>query len=326
MKRIIVCLSAALAGFAPLSASRAQVPAMGVARRVAFPPGESPAATLHRVHMEALLGGKVGLAPGGRPTTADPTIISGKLLTTTLEATQAPATPQVSFKYSSPGLLYYVKFAFMSPNGQQVLDTIYTTSVPTSKAGKLVVENSYDVLQPQAEYYQYLGLYAQQGPWTLVDAFILDEAGNYTSYSASQIAALFPSVTLNVTNAGTPDSTPPTVSAGKLLTPTVKLGSPRPYFRVQLSAADDISGVAIVEILVTDPDNGRWISSGSPPSPFLSGNVIAGTNFAADGAVPTGSWTITGYEVCDVAGNCLADANESDVQALLGTTSFEVTN
>jgi hypothetical protein len=74
---------------------------------------------------------------------------------------------------------------------------------------------------------------------------------------------------------------------------------------------------------VMDPDSNEYSCGYDIPSSPQSGAVNTGTSI--DGG-PAGTWTIYDYEVCDVAGNCVYDANPSDIQSLFGTTTFKVKN
>ena len=168
-------------------------------------------------------------------------------------------------------------------------------------------------------------LYSAPGPWTLTALSIFDEAGNGTRYSQDQLAGLFPSLTVNVTNVGTPDTAVPLISPGKLLTPEVSLGSASPTFDVSMAVSDDISGVQFGEVSVAPPDNSSGRSAqNSGPSPILNGNLRVFVPM--NGATVTGQWKILQFGSCDVAGNCSFDNNPADVQSLFGTTTFQVTN
>jgi hypothetical protein len=253
-----------------------------------------------------------------RPTTA-PVIVSGKILTPTLNVTVAPAAPEISVKFQTgpAGLAYIVAYYYSDTSGQLRYATYYAPGdfdAPSPAKGRLKIE------QP---IYGALGLYSAAGSWTLEQLTIADAAGNSTVYTGSQLASLFPSLNITVTNSGTPDTQKPVVTAGKILTPTVKLSSAYPSFRAKLTVSDNLSGVANVCVYVQEPGTGGgFCDDGTPPSPLLSGTVDGDTILKGD---PTGTWTIFGYQVCDVAGNCVFDDSAADVQALFGTTTFTVT-
>jgi hypothetical protein len=249
------------------------------------------------------------------PTDAAPTIVSGAIVSQTINVTVPPATPEVKIKYKSPGLLSFIELEFVSPAGNY-LYSFYDAPVPKSKSGTV----TYEYL------FQSLSLWAQSGTWTLSSAEIVDAAGNYTLYDASQLGALFPSLNVTVVNPGQVDYTPPTISAGTILTPTVKASAAYPYFEAQLSMTDDVSGVAYPLVFISPP-NGDYSESYDTalPLPELSVMALSATPLDAFGPIQTGLWSIMGFGGCDLAENCTYDFNASDVQTLFGTTTFKVT-
>jgi hypothetical protein len=159
----------------------------------------------------------------------------------------------------------------------------------------------------------------------MTSAEILDYAYNYTAYSQAQLAGIFAKPYITVVNNGPVDITPPVVTAGQVLTPTVSLSSPDPTFEATLTGSDDISGVDQAFVIVQPPGGSFGQVNQVPvPVPSLSGTYTAYSSIFS--GQPTGTWSITGYELCDIAGNCYADTNAADVQTLFGTTSFTVTN
>jgi hypothetical protein len=245
--------------------------------------------------------------------TAAPSIISGKILTPSLDVKVAPANPKISFKYTSPGLFSSVQFWIESPSGRGFIADVFQTPIPDSKSGSMIVQRTGAGL----------GLYAEPGIWTLTAAYIYDNAGNAASYTGSQLLDIFPSVTITVKNNGTPDVSPPTVSAGEILTPTVSLSSKLPYFKARLTVADDVSGVSYIGMSFIDPSNNYYGIDYYTSSAVRSGSAVAGFNFAGSGAAP-GTYTIQSYVICDVANNCL-DGSLFDVMHLFGTSTFQVT-
>ncbi|HEY1963101.1 MAG TPA: hypothetical protein VGG69_11830, partial [Rhizomicrobium sp.] len=121
---------------------------------------------------------------------------------------------------------------------------------------------------------------------------IFDEAGNGNRYSQTQLAALFPSLTVNVTNNGTPDTAAPLITAGKVLTPKVSLSSTNPAFGVNLTMSDNLSGVQIGLLSVSAPDHtsGRGADVAGP-SPIVNGTLKVFVPM--NGATATGKWTIS---------------------------------
>jgi hypothetical protein len=245
-----------------------------------------------------------------------PAILSGAIRTPSIDVDRPPATPEISVKYKTgPSGLDFVDLYFYSNTTSQYEYIGYSPDyyAPVTTHGTLTYEPTYDRFS----------LYAAPGDWTLSYAYIYDRAGNYTFYDATQLAALFPSVTISVTSHYA-DTVNPTVSAGKLLTPKISLSSSSPVFAASLTAADNDSGVAYIYIDVEPPGGSYGYSSyGSPPVPLKSGTI---TSYLSLENMPTGTWTIYGYEACDAAGNCLFDGETADIQALFGTTTFTVTD
>lgn len=95
--------------------------------------------------------------------------------------------------------------------------------------------------------------YASPGSYTFDWAYLYDVAGNYTYLAGADLAALGNTV-VTVTNATGYDATPPALSSGKVLTPTVSLSATHPgtnqaaYAGVELQATDAggnvVSGLA----------------------------------------------------------------------------------
>jgi hypothetical protein len=313
-KYVIAAAAAIFAGWASAAVADTTVPRFIVVR-----PGEAPKAAWRRALLADALArhGITALpGPGAHPATTAPTIISGKLVTTKLATTAQPAAPKLTFKYATPGLFDYAYFEFESPAGQ-ILFASYSAALPSSTSGTVTFED------PLAT----LSLYAEPGKWILSYAAIVDGSLNYTEYNATQLASLFPSVTLDVTNSGVVDYTPPTVTAGKIKTKKVSLKSTYAYFEADLTVTDDTSGVAFPIVFISPPGSDFGLSYDDlPPIPKLKGTFLSATPVTAFSPTPTGAWTIVGYGAADAALNYFEDTNPTDVQKLFGTTTFEVTD
>jgi hypothetical protein len=127
---------------------------------------------------------------------------------------------------------------------------------------------------------------------------------------------LFPSVTVAVTNNGTPDTTPPTASHGKILTPTVSLSGASPYFAASLTVADNLSGVASASISLAST-NGVFGAGTQLLAPVSAGKVVAFADLSSTGVAP-GTYTVDGYTLCDAADNCASSADPAEAQKLFG--------
>ena len=99
-----------------------------------------------------------------------------------------------------------------------------------------------------------------------------------------------------------------------------------PFFNAQLTATDNISGVASTGLILTEP-NGTGYSGNTYIEQYnetTSGKFIAGT-LLNNPALPTGTWMIAGYQVCDVAGNCQRVTDAATLKQQFGATTFTVT-
>ncbi len=252
-----------------------------------------------------------------RPATAPsvaPQITSGSVVSTSLTVGSPGAVPEISFGFltGSAGL-QSVSFTFTSPNGA-VNNTATYYAGAFSQSGEITFSGS-----------SVAPFYSQPGIWALTQISITDNGGGFTQYSADQIRRIFRNTRYTLVNNGPVDLTPPTVETGKVLSPTVSLSSPDPQFAVHMTGIDNLSGLAVAYVFIAAP--------GAPFSnTYASSFAFPRLSAGVDAVVPlfpgsaTGTYTITGYEMCDVAGNCLIDQSAADVQKLFGTTSFTVTS
>jgi hypothetical protein len=226
------------------------------------------------------------------------------------------ASPAFRIRFNAPGYYDENQLGFTGPSGQSIGFGYFIAPPGAEKTGTITFDGAG---QP-------LSVYTQPGVWTLTYANIIDLAGNETVYNtAEQLDALFPSRTLTIVNPGRFDNTPPVVSSGKILTPSVSLSSADPFFGVALNATDDLSGISYMTIYLSEPGGAAYTGNTtvSAPTQMLAGSVVAGALLAP--GLPTGTWTMTGYQVCDSTNNCLTQTNPATLQQQLGTTSFTVT-
>ncbi len=281
----------------------------GGTARAAPMPGQGRAVAAPR-----LAGGALR-RPNGRTAVTPPVITAGSILTPALSVTQAPAAPAISFTFKAPGYYDTNTFSFTNATGQG-FSTGYGIPPPgLEKSGTIVFSNP---LSP-------LSIFLPPGTYSLSSATLTDLAGNTTTYDAAQSAALFPAVTVTLANGGTPDITPPTVSAGKIDTRTISLSSAVPFFQVSLTAADNLSGIADIYLALNEPDGTGYQGTSfiEVPAQTTSGSFAAGALLGA--GLPTGTWTIAGYVICDVAGNCLNQFDTATLTQQFGSLSFMVT-
>lgn len=265
------------------------------------------------------------IASGHNPGTlaAPPAITSGKILTPEVNVTTAPAAPAVSVKFTTgPAGLSYISLTYSSNTSSQYTLATYLTAykAPPLTQGFLKIQRVGGGNTQGA-----FNLYSAAGAWTLSELSIADKAGNSTNYNQTQLAAIFPSLTVNVVNNRSPDTTPPLISSAKVLTPVVSLSSASPDFGASLTVSDDLSGVQYGLITVTPPgSNNSFVANQGDAAPVVNGTVKVYVYLG--GSTTTGTWTISQFGACDVTGNCTYDSNPSDIQALFGTTTFKVKN
>jgi hypothetical protein len=243
----------------------------------------------------------------------NPTITAGSIPNGTITVGVANSLPVLQFSYlATTAGLNAVYFTFTSPNGANSLNYQYN---PRDYKSRGTITFSPDMNAP---------FYAQPGQWVLSSLVIVDNDYNFTQYTPAQIAAIYPQPYLTVVNNGPIDITPPVVTAGAILTPSVSQSSPVPVFEATLTGTDDVSGIDQAYVVINAPGSPfGQVDLRLAPFPTLNGTV---TSYAPIFSYqPTGTWTISAYELCDVVDNCFTDSNAADIQALFGTTTFTVT-
>jgi hypothetical protein len=243
----------------------------------------------------------------------DPTISAGAVLSQSIKVGVANSVPTLRFTYqAATNGLDGASFTFTSPNG--AVSATYSYNPRTYQTGGTVTF-SQDSHPP---------FYVQPGHWLLTSAIIIDNKFNYTQYSQAQLATLFPKPYVDVVNNGPVDITPPVVTAGKILTPKVSLSSsPFPTFKASLTGTDNLSGLAFGLVVIQPPGSTfGQVEIVPAPIPTTAGTVLSYANFFP--GQPTGTWSITAYELCDVAGNCFTDTSATDITNLFGTNTFTV--
>ena len=250
--------------------------------------------------------------PNAKPPQGAPSIISGKVLTGRLLTASIPGVPRAQVTFDAPNRLSSLGLVFTYPTGQFQMSS-YSPASPGEKSGTTLIEEG----QPS------WGVYAASGEWTLTSAYITDEQGIQTYYTGDRLAALFPQLKLTVLNTISPDNTPPTVTAGEILTPVVHAARPNPVFKVKMSVADDLSGVATIVLFIRDPSGTIYVSEDTyPASPVKNGTLLVKNDFF--GSPSPGTWTIYSYQVCDVPNNCVMVDNPADIGKLFGSNTFTV--
>jgi hypothetical protein len=241
-----------------------------------------------------------------------PAITGGTILSSSLTVGVAGSVPKVDIGFrTGPSGLAGLTLVFTSPSGTESLDVNYSPQ-------GLVTHNKITFEQPGSPPY-----YAQPGKWQMQAAYIADYAGNFVSYTQDQLAALFPKPYLTIVNNGPVDITPPTVTSGQILTPTVRMSSAAPVFEATLTGSDDVSGLYAPFVGIEAPGGSySQVDQVLMPFPLAQGTATAYSSLFP--GQPTGKWAITFYAFCDVVGNCFTDYSPADIQTLFGTTTFHV--
>ena len=247
-------------------------------------------------------------------TTAAPTITGGSVTASTITVGQAGQYPALSIAYKTdtPGV-NFLSVEFASPNGKTTYSGGYGIYYHSDKGTV-----SFAIVNP-------VSLYASPGAWSLASATIYDNAGNSTTYTASQLAALFTGTSFTVVNNGPTAPAPPSIVSGKLLNTTVSVSTKFPVLAATITAKDGYGpGIYEAYVIISPPGGGYSFYSVLPNAKPVRAGMIKANNVFGPYS-PTGSWTIVGFGVCDYAFDCSGSTADSDVVALFGTDTFTVT-
>jgi len=259
-----------------------------------------------------------------------PSITGGKIITPTLDVSKPNAYIKLSVEISAQGQYALSSFGLTSPSGE--IYTVLGEILPPGTTSGTVAAGTSSSLNggrisgpggPTTTLNEPVG-YLQPGTYTITSAGIEDYAGNTTSYDASQIAALFNGNTITIVNPNTPDYTPPKIVSAAILTRKVSRSAPLPYVAIRMNATDDYSGVASLEAFaITGAPGGGVEPAATAAPPFTKGSLTTFMQVAP--TLPTGTYLIDELYACDAAGNCLVDANPTDINAIFkGKTTFEI--
>ncbi|MDE8344010.1 MAG: hypothetical protein POG24_09345 [Acidocella sp.] len=311
-KSLVLALACLGTGSVPAWAGIADA-ASGVIRVM---PGQNPAATPSiaalRQHFASMHRAWLAAHPG-QASVNPPQLVAGTVLSPTNAVGKPASVPVLSFSYLSPAGLNGVSFVFSAPAGGASNNVNYYQG---SFAQSGTITFSGNAAAP---------LYSAPGTWVLTQAFVSDLAGNFTQYDQAQLATLFKHSSYTLINNGPVDTTPPVVTAGTLVTPSVSLSAPYPQFVATLTGTDNLSGLGTGYVYIQAPGAPYSLTTTSYFSfPVKSGTLSATVPIFA-GSV-TGTYTISGYELCDVVGNCFSDQTPADIVKLFGTNTFTVTN
>lgn len=264
-----------------------------------------------------------------------PSVGRGILPVKTFDVAQQPAAPQVTltFKTGAQGLSHVGAYIYSAATSQALDIRYYTVNHSPPVTSGTVTFQRVDGC------YSYCGqftTYSAPGKWSVGEVYICDNAAHCTYYETDALLdSIFPhGRTIKVSNAGKPDTHPPLVTGGKVVTNHVSLGSAYPDFIAKLNVSDNVSGVYRTYVDVCPPSG----STGAycvgydtyPAAPIHNKTAVSNYNWLCDSTgddcskTPTGTWTIYSYEACDIVDNCTYDSNQADIQALFGQTTFQV--
>lgn len=298
--------------------ARIESPWANVPMRFAIAPGQSMQDAIIHARSEARAAAlRQAWRASGHQATSNPPVVKSGEFSGKPNVTQAPdgVSLEVNFTTDTPGLEAIDACFYSQTSGQGWCELYFSTyGAPPMTSGKVTIE-----------YPDLFGHYAAAGTWTLEYLEIVDNSGNYSTYDQTQLASLFPSLDITLTNKATSDTAPPMVSTGKVLTPIVHL-STAPSFGTKLDVSDNLSGVSQAYVIVCEPGGSTYCydAYADQSSQLLSGEVQPWAFLGS--SAPTGTWSIYGYGICDWANNCTFDSNSSDVKSLFGTTTFKVKN
>jgi hypothetical protein len=247
-------------------------------------------------------------------TTSAPTITGGSVTASTITVGNAGEYPALAVDYKTDRTgADYISVEFASPNGKTFYGGGYGIAYHT-----VTGTVSFAIVAP-------VNLYASPGTWSLAGATIYDNAGNSTTYTASQLAALFTATNFTVVNSGAAAPAPPAIVSGKLLNNTVSVSAKFPLLAATITAKDGYGPGIYEAYLIVSPPGGAYSFYSVLPNarPVRSGVIKANNLFGPYSQ--TGTWSIVGYGVCDYAFNCSGSTADSDIVALLGTDTFTVT-
>lgn len=178
-----------------------------------------------------------------------------------------------------------VRVDFLSPSGYMV-SASKTLDTPSAD---VVVDLSSDLLSQ----------YAEDGIWTVFGVMLVDDAGNSAQY-ATELAALNYPDTIQVTNPSS-DINSPWLQSISAVASQINPGSGDTRMGFVVSLADDLSGVARIEIEVQGPSDQLLLINGV----FDPTTSVAQTIESAplNSLTETGIWRVQTITVWDDAGN-----------------------
>jgi hypothetical protein len=278
-----------------------------------------------------ILGAGVVLASQARacdypPAKGDPVITKGAFAHAVVNVAVAPGQPELALTYTvGPSGLGAIIYDFASATTDQTLTVFaeFNTGPASGTVDLLSLYSGSDAFFGNTGGFT---PYVAPGIWTLDQINIYDNADHCTYYlGGSVINAIIPHPSITVVNHVAPDTTPPTVSAAEILTPTIKLSAAHPFLRVNMTVADNLSGVQFAGATFTNAAQTFTIDTyPNAVAPVQSGIMQSGDEL--DSSTPPGTYSATQIEACDVAGNCFVLGQGTELANIFGgKTSFTVT-
>jgi hypothetical protein len=260
------------------------------------------------------------------PKPGDPVITKGAFVHSVVNVAVAPGQPELALTYTvGPSGLGTIVYDFASATTEQTL-TVFAEFGNTAPASGTV-----DLLSLYSGSDAIFGNtggftpYAAPGIWNLSEISIYDNADHCTYYESGSVKTFMPHPGITVVNHVAPDTTPPTVSAAEILTTNIKLSAAHPFLRVNMTVADNLSGVQLAGATFSNAAQTYTIQTFSSLVAPVRNNVME-TGYELDSSVPTGTYTVTGIEACDVPGNCFDLGQGTELANIFGgKTSFTVT-
>jgi hypothetical protein len=260
------------------------------------------------------------------PKPGDPVITKISIVPpTVINVAAAPGQLKIAVTYTvGPSGLDSISYQFSSASTSQSFfgNAAFGDVAPGSGTVYLLPLNaSFDIGDG---YNGGFNLYSAPGLWSLYQIYITDVANHCAYYAGSALNAFAPLPTVNVVNKGSPDTKQPTISAAKILTPTVTRSAAYPFVRLDMAVADDVSGVLNVAAYFRNASDDYIFANSDSVAPVHKGMMVVGERLAS--STPTGTYTVTYVEVCNVAGACYSVSDENQLKKLFeDKTSFKVT-
>ena len=235
--------------------------------------------------------------------------------------TKAPGVPamQVKFRSGTVGVSS-INVRVVSPSGTHSIDgAIAIPPYPVNPAVE-VIKSRLDAFGTVG-----FGLYSEPGAWSIQTISLYTNDGQIINYYGDQLAAILANPVIQVANPSTPDTTPPKVGKGMILTPTISLSSANPYFAAKINVVDDLSGVSSAYLTVGAPDGSSVVFPyATLDLPVTNGPVVVSLLLQMN--APTGTYTVDSLTVCDLAQNCSTKSSTADLKAVFGKATFDVMN